>query len=122
MALRRRGSDHKVSKPADIFSKAAFRSVTRRSSAAKSKQVPITAKDVTKIVVKKQGKEKSKEKLTSQHLADRLDNAKNKRFVFFIMNNLCRQTGDLFIKRRYLLHITTGFASLVNSHLCLTLG
>jgi hypothetical protein len=63
MALRRRGSDHKILKPADIFSKAAFRSVTRRSSAVKSKQVPMTAKDVTKTIVKKQGKEKSKENL-----------------------------------------------------------
>jgi hypothetical protein len=63
MALRHRGSDHKVSKPADIFSKAAFRSVTRRSSAVKSKQVPMMAKNVTKTAVKKQGKEKSKENL-----------------------------------------------------------
>jgi hypothetical protein len=63
MALRRRGSDHKVSKPADILSKAAFRSVTRRSSAVKSRQVPMTARDVTKTAVKKQGKEKSKQNL-----------------------------------------------------------
>jgi uncharacterized protein involved in propanediol utilization len=63
MALRRRGSDHKVSKPVDIFSKAAFRSATRRSSAEKSKQVPIKAKDVTKTAVNKQAKEESKENL-----------------------------------------------------------
>jgi hypothetical protein len=68
------------------------------------------------------GKREVERKLTSQHLAGRNDNAKNKRFAFFIMNNLRRQTGDLFIKRRYLLHMTTGFASLVNSHLCLALG
>jgi hypothetical protein len=68
------------------------------------------------------GKGGVERKLISQHLAGRLDNAKNKRFALFIMNNLRRQTGDLFIKRRYLLHITTGFASFVNSHLCLALG
>jgi hypothetical protein len=122
MALRRRGSDHKVSKPADIFSKATFRSVTPRSSAAKSKQVPITAKGVTKNSSEETGKGGVERKLTSQHLAGRLDNAKNKRFALFIMNNLRHQTGDLFIKRRYLLHITTGFASFINSHLCLALG
>jgi hypothetical protein len=68
------------------------------------------------------GKEGVERKLTSQHLTGRLDNAKNKRFALFIMNNLRHQAGDLFIKGRYLLHITTGFASFVNSHLCLTLG
>jgi hypothetical protein len=61
MVLRHRGSDHKVSQLVDIFSKAAFRSATRRSSAAKSKQVPAMVKDVTKTAVHKQGKEKSKE-------------------------------------------------------------
>jgi hypothetical protein len=122
MALRRQGSDHKVSQPADILSKAAFRSVTRRSSAAKSRQVPITAKSITKNSSEEMGKEGVERKLTSQHLAGRLDNAKNKRFALFIMNNLRRQAGDLFLKRRYLFHITTGFASFVNSHLCLTLG
>jgi hypothetical protein len=122
MALRQRESDHKVSQPADILSKAAFRSVTRRSSAAKSRQVPITEKDITKNSSEETGKGGVERKLTSQHLAGRLDNAKNKRLALFIMNNLRRQAGDLFLKRRYLLHITTGFASFVNSHLCLTLG
>jgi hypothetical protein len=79
-------------------------------------------KGVTKTAVGKTGKEGVERKLTSQHLASRLDNAKNKRFALFIMNNLRRQAGDLFIKRRYLFHITTGFASFVNSHLCLALG
>jgi hypothetical protein len=96
--------------------------VTRRSSAAKSKQVPITAKGVTKNSSEQTGKREVERKLTSQHLTGRLDNAKNERFAFFIMNNLRHQTGDLFIKGRYLLHIATGFASFVNSHLCLTLG
>jgi hypothetical protein len=79
-------------------------------------------KGVTKIAVGKTWKEGVERKLTSQHLAGRLDSAKNKRFALFIMNNLRRQAGDLFIKGRYLLHITTGFASFVNSHLCLTFG
>jgi hypothetical protein len=61
MALRRRGSDHKVSKPVDIFSNAAFRLATQCSSAAKSKQVPTMAKDVTTTAVTKQGKEEPKE-------------------------------------------------------------
>jgi hypothetical protein len=122
MALRHRESDHKVSKPADIFSKAAFRSVTQRSSAAKSKQVPTMAKGVTKNSSEQIGKSGVERKLASQHLAGRLNNAKNKRFALFIMNNLCRQTGDLFIKERYLLHIATGLASFFNSHLCLKLG
>jgi hypothetical protein len=117
MAFRRRGSDHKVSKPADIFSKAAFRSATRRSSAAKSKQVPIVAKGVTKSSRGQSGKEGVERKLTSQHLAGRLNNAKNERFAFFIMNNLSRQAGDLFAQGRDLLQITTGFASFVHSHL-----
>jgi hypothetical protein len=43
------------------------------------------------------GKEGVERKLTSQHLAGRLDNAKNKRFAFFIMDNLSRQAGDLFV-------------------------
>jgi hypothetical protein len=49
------------------------------------------------------GKREVKRKLTSQHFTGRLDNAKNKRLAFFIMDNLPRQTGNLFIKRRYLL-------------------
>jgi hypothetical protein len=122
MVLRCRGSDHKVSKPVDIFSKAAFRSATRHVSAAKSKQVPITAKGVTKNSSEQTGKRGVERKLTSQHLAGRLDNAKNERFAFFIMNNLCRQTGDLFIKGRDFLHIATGLVSFFNSHLCLTFG
>jgi hypothetical protein len=122
MALRRRGSDHKVSQPVDIFSKAAFRSATRRSSAAKSKQVPTTAKDVTKTSSAQTGKGGIKRKLTSQHLAGRFDNAKNKRFALFTMNNLRHQAGDLFFKGRDFLHIATGLASLFYSHLCLALG
>jgi hypothetical protein len=35
--------------------------------------------------------EKVKRKLTSQHLAGRLDNAKNKGLAFFIMDDLRRQ-------------------------------
>jgi hypothetical protein len=50
------------------------------------------------------GKREVERKLTSQHLAGKLDNAKNKRLAFFIMDNFRRQTGNLFIKRRYLLH------------------
>jgi hypothetical protein len=66
------------------------------------------------------GKREVERKLTSQHLAGRLDNAKNKGFTFFIMENLRHQTGNLFIKRRYLLQITTSFTSFAHSHLCLT--
>jgi hypothetical protein len=80
----------------------------------------MTARDVTKTAVKKQGKREVERKLTSQDLAGRLDNTKNKRLAFFIMDNLRRQTGNLFIKRRYLLQITTSFASFAHSHLCLT--
>jgi hypothetical protein len=68
------------------------------------------------------GKREVERKLTSQHLAGRLDNAKNKRFAFFIMNNLRRQTGNLFIKRRYLLQIATSLTSFPHSNLCLTLS
>jgi hypothetical protein len=68
------------------------------------------------------GKGGVERKLTSQHLAGRLDNAKNERFALFIMNNLRRQTGDLFIKGRDFLHIAIGLASFFNSHLCLTFG
>jgi hypothetical protein len=84
--------------------------------------VPTTAKGVTKDSSERTGKRGVERKLTSQHLAGRFDNAKNERFALFIMNNLRRQTGDLFIKGRYLLHIATGLASFFNSHLCLTLG
>jgi hypothetical protein len=55
------------------------------------------AKGVTKTAGDNQEKKESKEKLTSQHLAGRLDNAKNKRLAFFIMNNLSHQAGDLFV-------------------------
>jgi hypothetical protein len=122
MALRRRGSDHKVSQPVDIFSKAAFCSSTRRSSAAKSKQVPTTANDDTKTASANIGKGGVERKLTSQHLTGRFDNAKNERFALFTMNNLRHQTGVLFFKGRDFLHIATGLASLFYSHLCLTFG
>jgi hypothetical protein len=46
IARRRRGSDHKLSIPSDAFSRAVFRSATRRASAAKSRQVP----KITKIL------------------------------------------------------------------------
>jgi hypothetical protein len=62
------------------------------------------------------------ERITMQHLAGRLDNAKNERFAFFIMNNRSHQTGDLFLKGRDFLHIATCLASLFNSHLCLAFG
>jgi hypothetical protein len=65
-----------------------------------------------KTAVHKQGKEKSKERLTTQHLAGGLDNAKNKGFAFFVVNNLSHQTGDLFLKGRDFLHIATCLASL----------
>jgi hypothetical protein len=68
------------------------------------------------------GKREVERKLTSQHLAGRLDNAKDKRFAFFVMNNLRRQTGDLFIQNRHLLRQTTSFVSFAHSHLCLTFG
>jgi hypothetical protein len=121
MALRRRGLDHKVSQPVDIFSKAAFRSATRRSSAAKSKQVPTTAKchKSSSSQIEEEGVER---KLTSQQLASRLDNAKDERFALFAMNNLSHQTGDLLFKGRDFLHIATGLTSLFYSHLRLTFG
>jgi hypothetical protein len=80
------------------------------------------AKGVTKNSSEQTGKRGVERKLTLQHLAGRLDNTNNEGFTLFIMNNLRRQARDLFIKGRYLLHITTGFASFVNSHLCLALG
>jgi hypothetical protein len=121
MALRHRGSDHNVSQPIDIFSRAEFRSATRRSSAAKSKQVPTMAKrhKSSSSQTEKEGVER---KLTSQQLAGRFDNAKNERFTFFIMKNLRRQAGDLFFKGRDFLHIATGLASLFYSLLCLAFG
>jgi hypothetical protein len=122
MALRRRGSDHKVSQLVDIFSRAAFRSATRHSSAAKSKQVPMMTKRCHKNSSAQTGKGEVERRLTSQHLAGRLDNAKNEIFAFFIMNNPSHQTGDLLLKGRYFLHIATCLASLFNSHLCLTFG
>jgi hypothetical protein len=36
------------------------------------------------------GKREVERKLTSQHLAGRLNNAKDKRFAFFMVNNLHR--------------------------------
>jgi hypothetical protein len=75
-----------------------------------------------KTATHKQGKEESKEKLTSQHFAGRFDNAKNERLALFIMNNLCHQTGGLFFKGRDFLHIATGLASLFNGYLCLAFG
>jgi hypothetical protein len=121
MARRRRGSDHKVSQPVEIFSKAAFRSATRRSSAAKSKQVPTTAKShkSSSLQTRKEGVERT---LTSQQLASRLNDAKDERFTLLIMNNLSHQTGDLFFKGRDFLHIATSLTSLFHSLLCLAFG
>jgi hypothetical protein len=64
-------------------------------------------KDVTKNSSAQTGKGEVERRLTSQHLASRLDNAKNERFAFFIMNNLSHQTGDLFLKGRDFFHIAT---------------
>jgi hypothetical protein len=121
MALRRRGSDHNVSQPVDIFSRAAFRSATRCSSAAKSKQVPITAKR-HKSSSLQTGKEGVKRELTSQQLTSRFDNAKDERFALFTMDNLSHQTGYLFFKGGDFRHIATGLASLFYRRLCLTFG
>jgi hypothetical protein len=63
-----------------------------------------------------------KRKLTSQHLAGRLDNTKNEGFTLLVMNNPRHQTGSLFFQEGDFLHIATGLASLFYSHLCLTFG
>jgi hypothetical protein len=69
------------------------------------------AKDITKIAVKQKGKRQVERKLTSQHLTGRLDNAKDKRFAFLMMQNLRRQARHLIIKNGYLLCQTASFAS-----------
>jgi hypothetical protein len=118
MAFRCRESDHNISQPVDIFSRAAFRSATRRSSVAKSKLVPTTAKR-HKSSSSQTGKDGVERKLTSQQLASRLDNAKEKRFALFTMDNPSHQTGYPFFKGGDFLHIATGLASLFYSLLCL---
>jgi hypothetical protein len=47
--------------------------------------VPKIAKDITKQQWEKRGKREVARNLTSQHLADRLDNAKDKRVAFLMM-------------------------------------
>jgi hypothetical protein len=52
----------------------------------------MTRRDIIKKASEAKGeKDKSKEKLTSQHLAGRLDNAKDKRIAFLMMQNLRSQ-------------------------------
>jgi hypothetical protein len=121
MALRHRGSDHNVSQPVDIFSKAAFRSATRRSSAAKSKQEP-TSGNVSKSSSLQAGKEEVERKPTSQQFASRLDNTKDEGLALFTMDNRSHQTGYLFFKGGDLLHVATGLASLFDSLLRLAFG
>jgi hypothetical protein len=77
------------------------------------------AKDITKTAVEQKGKRSVERKLTSQHLAGRLDNAKDKRVAFLMMHNPRRQARHLIIKNRYLLCQTTSFASFAHSHPCL---
>jgi hypothetical protein len=122
MALRHRGSDHNVSQPVDIFSRAAFRLATQRSSAAKSKQVPTNGKRCHKNSSTQAGEGGVERKLTSQHLAGRLKNTKKEGFTLLVMNNPRHQTGNLFFQGRDFLHIATGLASLFYSQLCLTFG
>jgi hypothetical protein len=80
------------------------------------------AKDITKTTVEQKRKRQVERKLTSQHLVGRLDNAKDKRVAFLMMQNLCRQARHLIIKNRYLLCQTTSLASFAHSHLCLAFG
>jgi hypothetical protein len=80
------------------------------------------AEDITKQQWGKKGKREVERNLTSQHLAGRLDNAKDKRIAFLMMHNLRRQARHLIIKNRYLFCQTTSFASFVHSHLRLAFG
>jgi hypothetical protein len=81
------------------------------------------AKDITKNSSEARRKNNQVEKkLTSQHLAGRLDNAKDKRIAFFMMHNPRHQARHLVIKNGYSLRQTTSFASFVHSHLCLAFG
>jgi hypothetical protein len=72
------------------------------------------AEDITKIALgqKKEGKREVERNLTSQHLAGRLDNAKDKRIALLMMHNLRRQARHLIIKNRYLFCQTTSLLAL----------
>jgi hypothetical protein len=64
------------------------------------------AKDIIKTAVKQEEKRKRKQsqvkkKLTSQHLAGRLDNTKDKRVAFFMMHNPHHQARHFVIKNGY---------------------
>jgi hypothetical protein len=51
--------------------------------------------------------------LTSQHLADRLDNTNEKGVAFFEMNDFGHQTRHLILKYGYLFHKAARSAGLV---------
>jgi hypothetical protein len=61
------------------------------------------AEDITKQQWDKKGKREVERNLTLQHLAGRLDNAKDKRVAFLMMHNLRHQARHLIIKNRYML-------------------
>jgi hypothetical protein len=65
------------------------------------------------------GKEKRKaaRNLTSQYLADILDNTNEKGFAFFEMHDFRHQTRHLILKYGYLFHKAARFAGLVHSKL-----
>jgi hypothetical protein len=67
-----------------------------------------TAKDVTKNSSTQTRKGGIEGKLTSQHLAGRLDNTKKEGFTLLAMNNPRHQIGSLFFQGGYFLHIATG--------------
>jgi hypothetical protein len=67
--------------------------------------------------MKGKGKRKASRNLTSQHLADRLDNTNEKGVAFLEMHNFGHQTRHLILKYGYLFHEITRFAGLVHSKL-----
>jgi hypothetical protein len=119
MARRRRGSDHKLSIPSDAFSRAAIHLETRRVSPTKSRQVPA----ITKVLANNSGMKGKRERLqgtrnlTSQHLADGLDNTNKKGVAFFEMHDFGHQTRHLIRKYGYLFHKATRFAGLIQTKL-----
>jgi hypothetical protein len=60
------------------------------------------------------GEKKAARNLTSQHLADRLDNTNEKGVTFFEMHDFGHQTRHLILKYGYLFHKAARFAGLVH--------
>jgi hypothetical protein len=120
MARRRWGFNHKLSVPCDAFSRATIRLETRRASPTKSRQAPEARK---KISLQKHSKRYNgaSRNLTSQHLANELNDTNKKGVAFLKMYDFGHQTRNFILKKGYLFHQAARLAGVVQSSFFLKL-